>query len=238
MSDVFDDRIRRAAHLEQEWPFASDLLRFCGKVWSLQREPLPAELFVARLVNLILQAGPPDLARQAGALPDLDAALKRYADGEVSENPVPEFVYRRLEEREWIEKNRRVGESTFEGKSSGKCPACLEWPIVSVLREDKNAETVRRSLICRRCSREWDFPRVLCPSCDEEKTEKLPRYTAQEIPWIRVDACDTCKKYIKSVDLTLNWDAEPIVDELASTPLDVIAREHGYTKITPNLAGI
>jgi hypothetical protein len=34
-----------------------------------------------------------------------------------------------------------------------------------------------------------------------------------------------------------NWDAEPVVDELASTPLDVIAREHGYTKIAPNLAG-
>ena len=25
---------------------------------------------------------------------------------------------------------------------------------------------------------------------------------------------------------------------LASTPLDVIARDHGYTKITPNLAGV
>ena len=64
------------------------------------------------------------------------------------------------------------------------------------------------------------------------------RYTAQEIPWMRVEACDSCKKYLKSVDLTLNWEAEPIVDELASTPLDVIAREHGYTKIAPNLAGI
>ena len=72
----------------------------------------------------------------------------------------------------------------------------------------------------------------------EEKPEKLPRYTAQEIPWMRVEACDSCGKYLKSVDLTLNWDAEPVVDELASTPLDVIAHEHGYAKIAPNLAGI
>jgi formate dehydrogenase maturation protein FdhE len=55
---------------------------------------------------------------------------------------------------------------------------------------------------------------------------------------MRVEACDSCGKYLKSVDLTLNWDAEPVVDELASTPLDVIAHEHGYVKIAPNLAGI
>ena len=121
---------------------------------------------------------------------------------------------------------------------SGTCPFCGKAPAVGVLREDKAAETVRRSLICSLCSLEWDYPRVMCPGCHEEKPEKLPRYTAQEIPWMRVEACDTCKKYIKSVDLTLNWDAEPVVDELASTPLDVIAHEHGYTKIAPTLSGI
>ena len=109
---------------------------------------------------------------------------------------------------------------------------------MSVLREDKAAETVRRSLVCFYCFLEWEFPRTLCPSCPEDKPEKLPRYTAQEIPWMRVEACDSCKKYVKSVDLTLNWEADPIVDELASTPLDVIARDHGYAKLTPNLAGI
>jgi formate dehydrogenase maturation protein FdhE len=46
------------------------------------------------------------------------------------------------------------------------------------------------------------------------------------------------QKFVKSVDLTINWDAEPIVDELASTPLDVLAHEHGYTKLATNLAGI
>jgi FdhE protein len=111
-------------------------------------------------------------------------------------------------------------------------------PLASVLREDKQADTVRRSLLCSLCGAEWGFPRVLCPACREERPDKLPRYTAQEIPWMRVEACDTCGKYLKSVDLTQNWEAEPLVDELASTPLDVIAREHGYTKIAPNLAGI
>ena len=66
----------------------------------------------------------------------------------------------------------------------------------------------------------------------------MPRYTAQEIPWVRVEACDSCMKYLKAVDLTKNPDAEPIVDELASTPLDIIARERGYTKLVPNLAGV
>ena len=230
MADVFGDRIRRAETLEKEWPFASELLRFWRKVWSLQKERIPAEALVARFADLIRQDGPPVLAQHLTALPDLEAALSRYADGEASENPVPELLYRVLKEREFVELRSRG--------SSVPCARCADGPGVSVLREDKNAETVRRSLICSRCSQERDFPRVLCPACNEENPDKLPRYTAQGVAWIRVEACDTCRKYIKSVDLTQNWNADPVVDELASTPLDVIAREHGYAKIAPNLAGI
>jgi FdhE protein len=79
---------------------------------------------------------------------------------------------------------------------------------------------------------------VVCPRCREERPEKLPRYTAQEIPWMRVEACDTCRTYLKSADLTVNAHVEPVVDELASVPLDVIAREAGYSKLAANLAGV
>jgi formate dehydrogenase maturation protein FdhE len=50
--------------------------------------------------------------------------------------------------------------------------------------------------------------------------------------------CDACKTYIKRIDLTKNGRAEPLVDELASAPLDLWAREPGCTKLQSNLLGM
>jgi FdhE protein len=55
---------------------------------------------------------------------------------------------------------------------------------------------------------------------------------------VRLECCDACRTYIKSVDLTKNGLADPLVDELASVPLDLWAREHGYDKLRPNLLGL
>jgi FdhE protein len=68
--------------------------------------------------------------------------------------------------------------------------------------------------------------------------DKLPVYTAGQFEHVRVEACDSCRTYIKSVDLTRNGLAVPIVDELATVPLNIWAEEHGYTKLQPNLLGM
>jgi formate dehydrogenase maturation protein FdhE len=41
---------------------------------------------------------------------------------------------------------------------------------------------------------------------------------------VRVDVCDTCHSYLKSIDLTKTGLAVPVVDELATMPLDLWAR--------------
>jgi FdhE protein len=53
-----------------------------------------------------------------------------------------------------------------------------------------------------------------------------------------VDACDTCHSYIKSVDMTKNGRAVPVVDELATLSLSLWAQEKGYAKLEVNLLGI
>jgi formate dehydrogenase maturation protein FdhE len=40
------------------------------------------------------------------------------------------------------------------------------------------------------------------------------------------------------VDLTKNGHAEPVVDELASAPLDLWVQERGYAKLQCNLMGM
>jgi len=68
--------------------------------------------------------------------------------------------------------------------------------------------------------------------------EKLAVYTTSQFPHVGVEACDTCRRYIKTVDLTKNGHAAPVVDELGTVPLNLWAEEHQYTKLQPNLLGI
>ncbi len=66
------------------------------------------------------------------------------------------------------------------------------------------------------CSTEWTYRRIVCPACAEADKEKLPVYKAEDIGYVRVEACDCCRCYLKSVDLTINGLAVPVVDELAT----------------------
>ena len=79
---------------------------------------------------------------------------------------------------------------------------------------------------------------MVCAGCGQEDPARLPVYTADRFPHMRVECCDACHTYIKSVDLSKNGLADPLVDELAAVPLDLWAQEHGYTKLHPNLLGM
>jgi len=116
------------------------------------------------------------------------------------------------------------------------CPLCSSKPLVGVLRPEGDGG--KRSLICSLCATEWNYRRLICPGCGEEDVHKLAVYSAKEIPSVRVEACDTCHAYIKTVDMTKDGHAVPVVDELATLPLNLWAQEHSYTKIRSNLLGI
>ena len=115
------------------------------------------------------------------------------------------------------------------------CPLCGGKPIVGVLRAE--GDGAKKSLICMLCAHEWGFRRIYCPACAEEREPQMAFYSAPEIAHVRVDVCDTCHTYLKSIDLTKTGLAIPIVDELATIPLDLWARQHGYHKLQINLLG-
>jgi formate dehydrogenase maturation protein FdhE len=113
------------------------------------------------------------------------------------------------------------------------CPYCGSSPLVGVLRPE--GEGAKRSLTCSFCRTEWDYLRIACPACDERREEKLCVYTAHKFEAVRVEACDTCKAYIITVDLTKNGLAVPEVDALAVIPLTLWADEKGHHKVTRNI---
>ena len=126
------------------------------------------------------------------------------------------------------------------------CPFCGRRPQLALLSNDVSAPGImegsaeggRRFLMCGDCLTLWPYQRIACANCWEADPYKLPYYSAQDIPNIRVECCDSCRRYLKSVDLTKDGRAVPLVDELAAIPLDLWASEHGYTKVQPNLAGM
>ncbi|MGZ4824662.1 MAG: formate dehydrogenase accessory protein FdhE, partial [Terriglobales bacterium] len=120
--------------------------------------------------------------------------------------------------------------------NTATCPVCDSEPVVAALRDEHMG--AKRSFICSLCGHEWEFLRVICPGCGEDRAEALCAYTSEQFHHVRVDACDTCKTYVKTVDLTRNGLAVPVVDELATLPLTLWAEQHGYTKLQPNLMAV
>jgi hypothetical protein len=113
------------------------------------------------------------------------------------------------------------------------CPICNSAPLVGVLRIEGDGG--KRHLLCSFCLHEWEFRRLLCPTCGEETENKLPVYIAEQFPHIRVEVCETCRYYIRTIDLTKDGHANPVVDDLAALPLTLWATEHNYSRLHPNL---
>ena len=115
------------------------------------------------------------------------------------------------------------------------CPFCGSKPLAGALRPE--GDGAKRSLVCSFCYTEWDYLRIACPACEESRDERMCVYMAAQFEHVRVEACETCRTYIKTVDLTKNGLAIPEVDELAAIPLTLWADEQGYTKLSRNIFG-
>ena len=210
--NAWDRRIERAFALEQEFPAAAELLRFYREIAAFQKKAAasgdPAR-FRRPLLDLLERRAPKALATAA-------RQLSWTKDWDPAD-PAPRFI-------------GRVLEQCAPGEHDHARPLC------TVLRPEGDGG--KRSLVCPVCFAEWEFNRIRCPGCGEEDERKLPVYTAEQFGWIRLEACDTCRCYAKSIDLTKNGLAVPEVDEIAAVALDAWASREGYTKLCPNLFGL
>ena len=254
-SDQWQLRADRARHLQQQHPAAAELLRFSAVILEFQgkvarefnRQGNPAhplrdqidietvEAFLPELFAVVKKHGPSALGEVATTLQNAGhAAWRPIFNSAIHESPHETFFARSCLQPIAEKLQTQYPESTDQ--SARQCPVCGGLPQVVILRPE--GEGARRSLQCSFCLREWAFRRVLCAHCGETEKEKLPYYTTEECKHVRVEACDTCKHYLKSVDLSLDGLAIPLVDEVALAALDVWADGHGYVKIQKNLLGM
>lgn len=124
-------------------------------------------------------------------------------------------------------------------RAENRCHYCFGKPQVSFLRvAEAGAESGNRNLVCATCLSSWEFRRVVCASCGEEQPSKLSYYQTAEYEHIRIEACESCKHYLKRIDLTRFGFAVPLVDDVAAAALDLWATKTGYAKLELNLIGL
>jgi FdhE protein len=245
-----DARIARANILAGDHPTAAPLLNFYAELARFQKpvfgelqsksqtDMRPLVCHFPALIKLVSRSGTELLANFAAKqLQSTDAQFELLSavwEGGEALDPAGRF-YARVLLQPYAEYLASRGD--VQASSAGAtCPFCNARPVAGVLRSEGDGG--KRWLLCSLCSTEWQFRRVLCPGCGEENKDKLPIYTATEFPAARVDACDTCQTYLKSIDLTKDGHAIPMVDEIATVALNIWAEEHDYVKLETNLLGM
>jgi FdhE protein len=114
-----------------------------------------------------------------------------------------------------------------DARQHGHCPVCGSLPLFSVLREKEGL----RFAVCSFCQAEYRIRRLSCPYCDEADPAKLTFFTADELPGFRVDVCAACRRYVKAADFrALDKVSVPVLDDLESLALDILAREAGFER--------
>ncbi len=260
MRDSWQVRIDRATALAAGDETAKPLLETYARLLALQRDCyksllasatqlsgwLERDLVVVResvppILGTVAVFGPPPLAEEARSITDGGAAAIDSVLRLGWRAPSNQHFFARLVLQPYANclATQRIppGDRNLP-KGDNVCPFCGGAPQLSILEQAADAQSGGRQLLCGTCFTTWPFRRVLCAKCGEEDERQLGYFHSPAYDHLRVDACETCKHYLKSVDLTRLGLAVPIVDEVAGAPLDLWARDRGYEKIELNLVGL
>ena len=92
-------------------------------------------------------------------------------------------------------------------------------------------ETGKRHLQCQLCRSGWTFKRLECPFCGCDEQKKLRYFYDEDDPAYRVEVCDKCRRYLKTVDLRKkDREISLIAEDLATLHLDVVAEQEGFCR--------
>jgi FdhE protein len=119
----------------------------------------------------------------------------------------------------------------LEAWLQGACPLCGSSPQMAQLRDEEG----KRYLQCSFCGCQWRWERIACPYCSNKAFDSLHYFISDEEEAYRVDLCDQCKGYIKTID-SRKLDYEPFLDleDILTIHLDIIALKKGFRRPAPS----
>ncbi len=112
----------------------------------------------------------------------------------------------------------------------GYCQVCGSLPSLSLLKE----EVGKRYLLCSFCGYQWRIDRIFCPFCSNKDQESLHYFLGEGEETHRIDLCDKCHQYIKTIDYRKLQESDPVLEDLATPHLDVLATNKGYKRPVPS----
>lgn len=105
----------------------------------------------------------------------------------------------------------------------GYCPICGSLPALLFL----NRAGERRAH-CSWCAAVWGLHRFQCPSCDNRLHDSLGYFAVEDMPHYRVQYCNLCRNYFKSIDTReLLEDPYLPLEEWTTIHLDLLAQHQG-----------
>ena len=119
------------------------------------------------------------------------------------------------------------------------CPICGSLPALAFLKPISSNENglvtkgKKKGLSCSLCNYTWQFPRLKCPFCLTDKQNALGYfYLDNDKKGYRVDICNDCKCYIKTIDFEYCSISEELLflEDIHTISLDLLAEKEGYYK--------
>lgn len=112
----------------------------------------------------------------------------------------------------------------FGAWTRGVCPVCGGEPDFACI-----TTSGERLLICGRCLTRWPTEPFACPFCGEAAKEHITSFATPDGTY-RVTACQSCKRYLKTLDgRRAGRGVMPNVDAIATLPLDAVVMQRGFS---------
>ena len=195
-SSEWDQRIRRAVELGERFSYAAEVLAFYRQILEFQSkvyrqislQPLPgnkpdgplrdrvdvdvALRHLPALLSFVERSGPSKLAEQArhidGSTLDWQRQrMEEFLSPNQASAEQPDNFFARVLLQPYAEYLAEAEPPRPAGSAGSVCPTCKARPQAAVLRPEGDGG--KRFLLCSLCLTEWEFRRILCPICGEER---------------------------------------------------------------------
>jgi FdhE protein len=116
-----------------------------------------------------------------------------------------------------------MARSDLDNWKRGTCPLCGGEPDLAVI-----TTAADRLLICGRCAARWRFEQLTCPFCLNADRSRITSFASRDGQY-RLFACGVCERYLKAFDARgASRPVMPVVDAVATLPLDAAAIQKGF----------
>ncbi len=246
MNAVVEEILREKPHLADTFRFYEKAVQFIDSARALVPAPRPSRAaYPAEALDPIFERFSSFIDLPEGSLDPLKRAMElgeidftRLPLGEVpafslpyAEDDLSMLLF--LLSKPYFIALREAHPQDGRTWEEGRCPVCAAKPAISWIGDNG-----RRRVSCSYCGTTGYADRIGCPVCQAVDASKQNILVFDREEGFKINTCDLCHSYVKTVDAGMILRLTPELADLASLPLDIVVQEKGYARRSPNPIGI